>query len=94
MNIAFKTIGLAQNVNLSKLKIDPIKTFRQYLQTEKVLDLQNLEPRNNYPTIPLVFHRVDIEREWKLRKLRKLETIDLVMPVVSHPVDMETEQGV
>ena len=86
MNIAFKTIGLAQNVNQAKLKIDPLETFRQYLQTEKVLHLQNLEPS---PTIPLVFHRVDIERKWKLRKL---EAIDLVMAVDSHPV--ETNQGV
>ena len=86
-NIAFKTIGHAQNVNLAKLKIDPLETFRQYLQTEKVLHPQNLEPS---PTIPLVFHRVDIERKWKLRKL---ETIDLVMPVDSHPVDIETEKG-
>ena len=89
MNIAFRTIELASNVDqMSKLKINPIKLFGQHLQTEKVLHLQNLD---NYPTIPLVFHRVDIEREWKFRKL---EAIDLVMPVVSHPVDIETEQVV
>ena len=85
-NIAFKTIGHAQNVNLAKLKIDPLETFRQYLQTEKVLHPQNLEPS---PTIPLVFHRVDIERKWKLRKL---EASEVVIPVDTHRV--ETEQGV
>ena len=89
MNISFKTIGpIAQNVNLAKLKIDPLETFRQYLQTEKVLHPQNLEPS---PTIPLVFHRVDIERKWKLRKL---EAIEVVIPVDSHRVETETEQGV
>lgn len=87
-NIAFKTIGHAQNVNLAKLKIDPLETFRQYLQTEKVLRLQNLEPS---PTIPLVFHRVDIERKWKLWKL---EAIEVVIPVDSQRVETETEQGV
>ena len=74
MNIAFRIIGHAQNVNLEKLKIYPLETFRQCLQTEKVLHVQNLEPS---PTILLVFHPVDIERKWKLQKL---EAIDLVMP--------------
>ena len=51
MNIAFKKIGHAQNVILAKLKIDPLETFRQKLQTEKVLHLQNLEPN---PTMDIL----------------------------------------